>query len=249
MTAPGRLHGYDTGADASRLTVFWPRGTPHVGAPPRPPFPAEDGLGTRRLSYAGPATASRPSAPAATWPRPPTTSRPRPTPWASRLGFPRFGRSWGHSGGGPHALACAALVPRRVLAVVAVAAPAPFGAEGLDWYAGRCPSGTASLRAAAERPAAKERHEARAEYDPEMFTPADHAALAGEWSWYGEVVSPAVASGPGGPIADDLAYVAPWGCDPAWITAPVLVLHGGRDRVAPSAHGRCLADRCPAVEL
>jgi pimeloyl-ACP methyl ester carboxylesterase len=53
----------------------------------------------------------------------------------------------------------------------------------------------------------------------------------------------------GGMIDDDLAYVAPWGFDPAQVTAPVLVLHGGRDRLVPCAHGQCLASRCPAAEL
>jgi pimeloyl-ACP methyl ester carboxylesterase len=126
---------------------------------------------------------------------------------------------------------------------------APFGAEGLDWFAGMTPSGAASLRAAAEGREAKERYEASAEYDPEMFTPADLAALSGAWSWLLDVVNPAVEAGPGGLIDDDLAYVAPWGADPARITAPTLLLHGGRDRVVPGSHGGWLARRCPAARL
>jgi hypothetical protein len=55
----------------------------------------------------------------------------------------------------------------------------PFGAEGLDCFAGMSDSDVASLRAAAEGRAAKERYEASADYDPEMFTPEDHAALSG----------------------------------------------------------------------
>jgi pimeloyl-ACP methyl ester carboxylesterase len=155
----------------------------------------------------------------------------------------------GHSGGGPHALACAALLPDRVLGVVSGAGLAPYGAEGLDWFAGMAASGVESLRAAAAGRAAKERHEASgAEYDPE-FTPADLTALSGPWSWLGDVVGPAMAAGPAALIDDDLAYVAPWGFDPALITAPVLLLHGGRDRVVPSSHGEWLARRCPAAEL
>jgi pimeloyl-ACP methyl ester carboxylesterase len=111
------------------------------------------------------------------------------------------------------------------------------------------PSGVASLRTAAEGRDAKERHEASgAEYDPE-FTPADLAALSGEWSWLGEVVGPAVEAGRGGLIDDDLAYVAPWGVDPGEVIAPVLLLHGRRDRVVPSAHSEWLARRCPPAEL
>ena len=38
----------------------------------------------------------------------------------------------GRSGGGPHALACAALLPDRCLAAASLAGPAPRRAEGLD---------------------------------------------------------------------------------------------------------------------
>lgn len=164
---------------------------------------------------------------------------------ADALGIERFG-AMGHSGGAPHALACGALLRDRV---VSIAALAPFGAERLDWFEGMAASGVAALRAAAEGREVKERYEASgAEYDPE-FTPADLAALSGEWSWLIEVVRAAAKGGPGAPIDDDLAYVAPWGFDPADIVAPVLLMHGGRDRIAPAAHSAWLATRCKRAEL
>jgi len=43
---------------------------------------------------------------------------------------------WGHSGGGPHALACAALLADRVTTCVSSAGVAPYDADGLDWLAG-----------------------------------------------------------------------------------------------------------------
>ena len=58
-----------------------------------------------------------------------------------------------------------------------------------------------------------------------------------------------VQGGPGGLIDDDLAYVAPWGLYPARVTVPVLLLHGGRDRMVPSSHSRWLAQRIPSAEL
>jgi pimeloyl-ACP methyl ester carboxylesterase len=58
-----------------------------------------------------------------------------------------------------------------------------------------------------------------------------------------------VEHGPGALIDDDLAYVAPWGFDPARVDAPTLFLHGGRDRVVPSTHSEWLARYCPSAEL
>ena len=43
---------------------------------------------------------------------------------------------WGISGGGPHVLACAALLPDLVVAAASLASEAPYGAEGLDWFEG-----------------------------------------------------------------------------------------------------------------
>jgi pimeloyl-ACP methyl ester carboxylesterase len=228
------LQVYDTGVDDTdgRLAVFWHHGTPNIGAPPEPLFAAAD-----RPGYGGSSPhRDRDVASAADY----------VSCVADALGIDRFAVV-GHSGGGPHSLACGALLPERVLGVVSVA---PFGAEGLDWFAGMADSGVASLRAAAEGRAAKESYEASgAEFDPEMFTPEDHAALSGVWSWLLEVVKPDVEPGPGGLIDDDLAYVAPWGFDPARVVAPILLLHGGKDRVVPSSHGEWLAHRCPSAQL
>ena len=53
----------------------------------------------------------------------------------AELGIDRLAM-WGISGGGPHVLACAALLPVLVTAAASLASLAPYGAEGLDYFAG-----------------------------------------------------------------------------------------------------------------
>ncbi|WP_262284643.1 alpha/beta fold hydrolase [Micromonospora sp. MA102] len=237
------LHVYDTGG-RDRLPVFWHHGTPNIGAPPAPLFAAADRLGLRWVSHDRPGYGGSTPLPG----RDIASAAADVAAVADALGLDRFA-VMGHSGGGPHALACAALRPDRVVAVVVGAGLAPYGAAGLDWFAGMVPAGVASLRAAAAGRAAKEAHEASgAAYDPE-FTPADLAALHGEWSWFDSVVGPAMRAGPGGLIDDDLAYVHPWGFDPADVAPPVLLVHGDRDGVAPVTHAEWVAGRCPTAEL
>jgi pimeloyl-ACP methyl ester carboxylesterase len=239
------LHAYDTGADVADepLAVFWHHGSPNIGAPPEPLFAAADRLGIRWVSY------DRPGYGGST-PRPDrnvASAADDASAVAHALGIDRFA-VMGHSGGGSHALACAALLPERVLGVVSVSGMAPFGAEGLDWFEGFGPAGVAELRAAAAGRVALEKHLAQSDDEPE-FTPEDEAALAGEWSWFIDVVRPAIAGGMGGFIDDDLAGVGEWGFDLADIVAPALFVHGVRDRVVPASHGEWLARHCPSAEL
>jgi len=51
------------------------------------------------------------------------------------LGIERF-CVWGISGGGPHTLAAAALLPDRIAAAAVLASAAPYDGEGLDFFAG-----------------------------------------------------------------------------------------------------------------
>jgi pimeloyl-ACP methyl ester carboxylesterase len=244
--ADGRtLHYYDTGpGGGDRLAVFWHHGTPNTGAPPEPLFAAAAANDLRWVSYDRPGYGGSTPNPG----RDISSAAADVSAIGDALGLHRFA-VMGHSGGGSHALACGALLPERVTAVVCAAGLAPFAAAGLDWFAGMYPGGQAQLRAAAAGRAAITEFVAAEQFDPEMFTPADHGALAGEWSWLGRVAGEAIAGGPDGMIDDELANVGPWGFDPARVLAPVLVLHGEQDRIVPSAHGRWLAAACPSGEL
>jgi pimeloyl-ACP methyl ester carboxylesterase len=239
------LHAYDTGANDAddRLAVFWHHGSLNVGAPPEPLFPAAEELNIRWVSY------DRPGYGGST-PRPDrgvASAAGYTSAVADALGIDRFAVV-GYSHGGSHALACAALLPERVLGVASVAGLAPFGAEGLDWFGGFGPGGAAELRAAAAGRAALEEHLAESDDGPDL-TPEDEAALAGEWSWFFEVFDEHALAGGMGFVEDDLAGVGAWGFDPADVVAPALFVHGARDRVVPASHGEWLARRVPSAEL
>ncbi len=240
------LHAYDTAADGAdaRLAVFWQHGTPNTGAPPEPLFPAAAQLGVRWVSHDRPGYGGSTPNPGRTV----AAAAAEVASIADALGIQQFA-VMGHSGGGAYALACGALLPARVLGVVCVSGLAPFGAEGLDWFAGMAAAGAAELRAAAAGRAALEEYLASSEFDPEQFTPADHAALAGPWSWLGAVAGQALEGGVGGMVDDELAYVAPWGFDSGQLGQPVLFVHGGQDRMVPSSHGEWLARHTRSAEL
>jgi pimeloyl-ACP methyl ester carboxylesterase len=236
------LHVYDTGT--GDLPVFWHHGTPNLGAPPEPLFPAAERLGIRWVSFDRPGYGGSTPAPGRTM----ASVAGDVAAVADSLGIDRFAVV-GHSGGGCYALGCAATLGDRVRAVLTMAAIAPYDAAGLDWYAGMVPSGVAALQAATQGREAKTAYETSGvEYDPE-FTAADLAMFDGPWSWLGKVVGPALDAGPFGQIDDDISYVTPWGCDPAAISAPALVLHGAQDGIIPASHGRWLAQHIPAAEL
>jgi len=240
------LHVYDAVPEggAERLAVVWHHGTPNIGAPPGPLFSAADELGIRWVSYDRPGYGGSSPRPG----RDVASAAADVSDIADALGLSRFA-VMGHSGGGPHALACGALLPDRVIGVVSGSGLAPLGAEGLDWFAGMHPFGEAELRAALGGRAALGTYLASAEFQPDQFTPADNAALAGPWAWLGGVAGQAIEDGLAGAIDDNLAYVAPWGFEPGRVRMPVLYLQGGQDRIVPPSHAEWLASHTPSAEL
>ncbi len=225
--------------------MFWLHGSPNIGSPPEPLFAAAEENGLRWVSYDRPGYGG--SSPYEG--RTVASAADDVAAVADALGIDRFA-VLGHSGGGPHALACATLLPERVVAAVSVSGPAPYDAAGLDWFAGWSPGIAAENRAAAAGREALEAHWAEAE--PEdmgaFFTESDMAALEGRWSWVARVAGQAIEQGGAGLLEDSLAAVQPWGFRPDAMRVPVLIMHGAKDKMVPCSHAEWLATHCPAVE-
>jgi pimeloyl-ACP methyl ester carboxylesterase len=168
---------------------------------------------------------------------------------------------WGVSGGGPHALACAALLPDLVPAVAAVATTAPWDAPGLDYFAGMGDlnvEDTLLLMAdpvAARAKCETDRLEMMAvdlpgvmEFMESLLAPADAAELSGELGQHMvDALHSGLAPGSDGWWDDELAMLAPWGFELSAIRTPVLVCHGRQDRFVPFAHGEWVAGQIPGV--
>lgn len=241
------LHAYDTsdGGAAARLTIFWHHGTPNIGAPPAPLFEASERLGIRWIAYDRPGYGGSTRRIGRTV----ASGAVDVAAVADALGVERFA-VMGHSGGGPHALASAALLADRIVAAACGASLAPYGVAGLDWFEGMAPGSVGALRAALAGRIAKEEYEAAERPDEDIgFMGADFEELSGTWSWFGPIVRAGLAHGTDGMVDDDLAYVAPWGFAAADVRVPTLLLHGERDRAVPSAHSEWLASQVPSAEL
>lgn len=236
------LHGYDTGGHGT--PVMWNHGTPNVGPPPRPLLGLAGELGLRWVSFDRPGYGGSTAHPG----RSVASSATDAAALADTLHLDRFA-VMGHSGGGPHAIAAAALQPARVIAVVTLAGLAPHDSAGLDWFAGMGPTSTAALRAAENGLEGKRLHESESADAPVDFTVRDWAALAGPWGWLGEVATAGIASGVDALIDDDIAFVTPWGIDLGNVMAPVLLMHGTDDHVVPASHSTWLAAHMASAEL
>ncbi|HEY2794213.1 MAG TPA: alpha/beta hydrolase, partial [Micromonosporaceae bacterium] len=177
------LRAYDNGGDG--LPVLWLHGTPNIGEPPAPLF--ADGFrwfGYDRPGYGGSTRVPDRSI---------GSAAADVAAVANALGIERFA-VFGHSGGGAHALACAALLPSRVTAAVGVSGLAPWGADGLDWFGGMSSGSEATLRAAVAGREAKEEYEANANEDDIGFVQRDWDALSSDWAWFGRIVNAAMVN-------------------------------------------------------
>jgi pimeloyl-ACP methyl ester carboxylesterase len=168
----------------------------------------------------------------------------------------------GWSGGGPRALACAALLPKRCRAAATIAGVAPYRGDGLDWFAGMAEENHAEYRAAEQGrevygaflqthslPVLLASPDEVAGALGGLVTAVDKAALDAPFcDWLSRTFNHAAAQGVVGMRDDGLAAVAPWGFDVADIEVPVAVWQGGQDAMVPYEHGAWLAEHVPTAE-
>lgn len=167
----------------------------------------------------------------------------------------------GWSGGGPHALACAALIPGRVLAAGSLAGVAPFDAEGLDWTAGMgrenveefgtVVAGKDAMRALLEQSAPAlldATGEDIARVFGDLVSDVDKAALRGELADYlAGNLREALRDGFWGWFDDDHGFVRHWGFELDNLEVPITIWQGAQDRMVPFAHGEWLAAHVPGA--
>jgi pimeloyl-ACP methyl ester carboxylesterase len=177
---------------------------------------------------------------------------------ADSMGLKRFAVV-GRSGGGPHALACAAQLPDRVTQAAALVSLAPWDAAGLDWFNGMTGSNVDAYTTAASEPellitrlvqnAAKIKVNPAshvADLGPEMPEP-DRRMMADAdiRRLLAENFEEALRYGADGWIDDVLAFCSPWGIEVSDIRVPALLWAGEKDVFSPVTHTRWLGDRIP----
>jgi pimeloyl-ACP methyl ester carboxylesterase len=180
---------------------------------------------------------------------------------AEALGHDRLG-IWGQSGGGPYALACAALLPDMAVAVGARASLAPYGVEGFDYFAGMGelnaediklffsdPEASRRMRRKAWEEARSATPEQLAEVMKSVLSPVDAEAMTGGLAqWLADSARDGLAAGDQGWWDDGVSHVTSWGFDLHDIRVPVKIWHGRQDRSVPVQHGEWLAAAVPGAE-
>jgi pimeloyl-ACP methyl ester carboxylesterase len=168
----------------------------------------------------------------------------------------------GWSGGGPHALACATLLPERCLAAASIAGVAPHNAAGLDWLAGMAEENVEEFEATAAGPdrltaflaanaaqLADVTGDQVAEGMGGLISAVDRAVLTGDFAEYlAAAFRAAVSDGIAGWRDDDVAFFRDWGfvLEPS---VPVTIWQGDQDMMVPFAHGEWLAANVPGATV
>ncbi|MDR3033433.1 alpha/beta fold hydrolase [Kitasatospora sp. NRRL B-11411] len=257
-TPDGGVLAVETSGDPSGHPVFLLHGTPgsRVGPAPRGAVLAR--MRVRLISFDRPGYGDSTRLPG----RDVAAAATDVTVIADALGLDRFAVV-GRSGGGPHALACAALLPDRVRRAATQVSLAPRHADGLDWFEGMTPSNERAYRQAElGQPRIAGQFQVRSRVirrDPAQLirnlvpelTPPDRTVVAdiGIRRILHSTYRQAFRYGADGWIDDVLAFIADWGFAVESIRAPVRLWHGAEDRFSPVGHSAWLADHIPGAQL
>lgn len=169
----------------------------------------------------------------------------------------------GRSGGGPHALACAALLPDRVQSAAVLVSLAPSDAKNLNWYEGMAESNVDEYCVADADPAAVrarlDKQAAQVRGNPEIMFDSmgknltdrdrrvvDDVAIRRQLT---DTYAEAVKHGAAGWADDVLALRQPWGFELSKIEVPVLLWHGADDVFSPVTHTAWLAKKIPGAVM
>ena len=255
----GRRLAVESLGDPEGNPVFLLHGTPGGHNGPRPRGIVLYRLGIRLISYDRPGYADSDRNPDRTV----ASAAEDVRIIAEYFGLPRFSVV-GRSGGAPHALACAALLPDQVISVAALGSLAPGDADGLEWMAGMTKSnqdayGYAQTDQKALRAMLTEQ--------AERVSKGSGGLLSALWSEMGshdkEVVDDialrriiahihveALSNNcVDGWMDDVIALSRPWGFEPAKITVPVKLWGGQDDVFSPIGHTYWLAERINGAEV
>jgi pimeloyl-ACP methyl ester carboxylesterase len=160
----------------------------------------------------------------------------------------------GISGGGPYALACAALAPERTERAGVAVGVAPPDSVSLR---GRLPFLLARYAPPLVRYQLR-RDGRRAREDPEAYlqSRAAEAAPIDEEYWLGELGGALLLTGVearrhhgvDGLVRELALYGTPWDFDPESIEVPTFLWYGKADRIVPVEMGYYLSKRVPTAE-
>ena len=256
-TPDGRTLRYVEAGNAGGPLLLSQHGTPGAGRLFRSEVEGADRLGARLVAYSRPGYDGSSAQPG----RSVADAAADVAALADALGAERFD-TYGASGGGPHALACAALLPDRCAAAATIASVAPSDAPDLDFLAGMGEGNVEEFGAAFEgrevlAPLLEDEYAGLKEVSPEQLAEAlrpflsdvDAAALTGELAEHLHASMHAgLDDGVAGWVDDDLAFVGPWGFDVGAITVPTLIWQGVQDLMVPGTHGHWLHEHVSGAE-
>jgi pimeloyl-ACP methyl ester carboxylesterase len=256
LTVSGRRLDVLTDGPAGAPALVFHSGTPSAALPFRPLTEAAAAHGLRLVTWSRPGYGGSEAAPG----RSVADVASDTAAVLDALGIDEF-VTIGWSGGGPHALACAALLPDRCTAASTIAGVAPHRADGLDWMAGMGEENVEEFSLAIRGADALTPYLEKqslvlgrvtgadvADSLAGLVSPVDRAALTGEFAEYlAASFRGAVSRGVAGWRDDDLAFTRDWGFRVSDIERPVAVWQGDQDLMVPPAHGRWLAERLPNV--